>query len=338
VTSATAGAAIRSSSRARGLTFVVVASILFAINGTVSKAALLAGMSALQLTQIRVTGAFIGLFVLVAVLRPHALRVARREWPALLVYGVIGIIAVQAFYFIAIRRLPVGIALLIEYTAPLLVALWARFGQGKVLPRRFWGALALALLGLSFVAQVWPGLSDGDAGSTLDTIGVLAGFGAAVSLAVYFILGEKGIGEGGRDVLSFTMLGFGVATAVMAVAQPWWNFPFATLSGTSSVIEGIPEARIWVLVLWVVVLGTLVPYLFTLASMGHLTAAAASVASMLEPVLAGVIAWIVLGETLSPVQLAGAAVLLIGVVIAELSGAHPMPTDAAIPERAAPNG
>jgi drug/metabolite transporter (DMT)-like permease len=134
------------------------------------------------------------------------------------------------------------------------------------------------------------------------------------------------------------MLGFGVATAVMAVAQPWWNFPFATLSGTSSVIEGIPEARVWVLVLWVVVLGTLVPYLFTLASMGHLTAAAASVASMLEPVLAGVIAWIVLGETLSPVQLAGAAVLLIGVVIAELSGAHPMPTDAAIPERAAPNG
>jgi drug/metabolite transporter (DMT)-like permease len=102
------------------------------------------------------------------------------------------------------------------------------------------------------------------------------------------------------------------------------------------VIDALPDVPVWALVLWVIVLGTLVPYLFNLASMGHLTAAAASVASMLEPVLASVFAYVLLGETLSPVQLAGAAVLLTGVVVAELSGAHPMPTDAAVP--AAPNG
>jgi drug/metabolite transporter (DMT)-like permease len=288
-------------SRSTGLTFVVAASVLFAINGTVSKAALLAGLTSLQMTQIRVTGTFLILLAVVAVLRPHALRIARHEWVLLLLYGLIGIVVVQTFYFIAIRRLPVGIALLIEYTAPLFVALWARFGQKRPVPRRFWGALALAFFGLTLVAQVWSG--DGD----LDGIGVLAGFGAAVSLAVYFVVGERSIGPGGRDVLSFTMLGFGVAAVAMALIQPWWNFPFDVLGDTSTVIDDVPAVPVWLLVAWVVVLGTTVPYLLTLASLGHLTAAASSVASMLEPVLAGVFAWILLGEALGTWQLLGAA-------------------------------
>lgn len=315
-------------SRARGLTFVVAASVLFAINGTVSKAALLAGLTSLQMTQIRVTGTFVALLVVVALLRPDTLRVERREWPMLLVYGLVGIVVVQTFYFVAIRRLPVGIALLIEYTAPLFVALWARFGQHRAVPRRFWAALALAFFGLTMVAQVWSG--DGD----LDGLGVIAGFGAAVSLAVYFVVGERSIGPGGRDVVSFTMLGFGVAALAMALIQPWWLFPFDVLSDTSSVIDGVSAVPVWLLVAWVVLLGTTVPYLLTLASLGHLTAAASSVASMLEPVLAGLFAWILLGEALVAWQLFGAAVVLTGVIIAELSGGHPMPTDAAVLEPA----
>jgi drug/metabolite transporter (DMT)-like permease len=277
------------------------------------------------MTQIRVTGTFVILLVVVALVRPRALRVARHEWLLLLLYGVIGIVVVQTFYFIAIRRLPVGIALLIEYTAPLFVALWAKFGQHRPVPRRFWGALALAFFGLTLVAQVWSG--DGD----LDGLGVLAGFGAAVSLAVYFVVGERSIGPGGRDVLSFTMYGFGVAAVAMALIQPWWNFPFALLDATSTVIDDVPAVPVWLLVAWVVVLGTTVPYLLTLASLGHLTAAASSVASMLEPVLAGVFAWILLGEALGAWQLIGAAIVLTGVIVAELSGAHPMPTEAAVP-------
>jgi drug/metabolite transporter (DMT)-like permease len=309
---------------------IVVASILFALNGTASKATLLSGISELQLTQLRVTGTFIGLFVIVLLLRPQALRVRRDEWLPLFVYGVVGIVLVQFCYFVAIRRLPVGIALLIEYTAPLLVAMWAKFGQGKHLPRRFWLALAVALVGLGFVAEVGPVLAGG--GSSLDTVGVLAGFGAAASLAVYFVVGEHSINDGGRDVLSFTMLGFGVAAIVMAIVQPWWRFPFDAVSTRSQVITDLPEVPVWALVLWVIVLGTLVPYVCTLASMGHLTAAAASVASMLEPVLAGIAAWLLLDEALTQVQVLGAAIVLGGVVAAELSGAHPMATDAAVPE------
>jgi drug/metabolite transporter (DMT)-like permease len=112
------------------------------------------------------------------------------------------------------------------------------------------------------------------------------------------------------------------------------------LAASSSSLEGPPAAPVWLLVLWVVVLGTAVPYVFTLASMTHLTAAAASVASLLEPILAGVLAWVLLGETLEPVQIVGAGLVLAGLAVAELSGAPTMRADAALPNPSptGPNG
>jgi len=313
-------------SRRRGLILVITASILFAINGTVSKAVLVAGVPALRLTELRVTGTFVLLMVAIAVIRPHALRVTRAELPTLLIYGIVGIALVQTLYFVAIRRLPVGIALLIEYTAPILVALWAQFAQHRRLPPRFWWALAAAMAGLAMVAQVWRG-------ATLNGVGVLAGFGAAVSLALYFIVGERTMRQGTRDVYSFTAWGFAVATLGVSLLQPWWTYPWSVLTRRSTVIDALPAVPVWLLVAWVVVLGTLVPYLLTLASLGHLTATASSVASMLEPVLAGAVAWVVLSETLLPVQVVGAAVVLVAIVIAELTGGHPMPTEATVPTK-----
>ena len=95
-------------------------------------------------------------------------------------FGVTGVALVQYFYFVAIDRLPVGIALLIEFTAPVLVALFARFVYGEQVRRRMWLGIACSLGGLALVAEVWDGL-------TLDTVGVLAAFAAAVSLATYFL-------------------------------------------------------------------------------------------------------------------------------------------------------
>ena len=312
-------------SRRRGLLLVGTASTLFAINGTVSKAVLVAGLPALRLTELRVAGTFLLLTMVIAIIRPRSLRITRAELPMLIIYGVVGIALVQTFYFVAIRRLPVGVALLIEYTAPILVALWAHFGQHRRLPPRFWWALAAAMIGLSMVAQVWRG-------ATLNAIGVLAAFGAAVSLALYFIVGERTIRAGTRDLYSFTAWGFAVATIAVSILQPWWTYPWALLGRRSTLIEGLPAIPVWLLVLWVVVLGTLVPYLLTLASLGHLTATASSVASMFEPVLAGALAWIVLSESLLPIQVLGAAVVLGAIVVAELTGGHPMPTEATLPE------
>jgi drug/metabolite transporter (DMT)-like permease len=123
-----------------GVLLVLASGALFAVNGTVSKLVLRAGIDAPQLTLLRAAGAFTGLLVLSLLVRPGArrLRVTAGQLPLLIGYGLAGFFLVPMLYFVAISRLPVGIALLFEYTAPLLVALWARFGQHQRVRPRLW--------------------------------------------------------------------------------------------------------------------------------------------------------------------------------------------------------
>ena len=142
----------------RGYVMVSTAAILFAVNGTVSKVILASGLSSPRLAQVRSTGAFAVLLVSIVVARPRLLRVTRRELAFLALFGVVGLASVQVFYFLAIHRLAIGIALLIQYLAPLLVALWARYAMHEAVRRRIWGALALALAGLALMVEVWRGV------------------------------------------------------------------------------------------------------------------------------------------------------------------------------------
>ena len=140
-------------------------------------------MPSLRLTELRATGAFVGLAAFLALTAPGRLRVSRDEVALLVVYGIVGFALVQWLYFVAIERLPIGIGLLLEFTAPVLVALWARLVWHEPVRRRVWAALALALAGLTLVAQVWEDV-------TLDAVGVAAGLLAAGALATYYLAGE----------------------------------------------------------------------------------------------------------------------------------------------------
>ena len=295
-----------------GYVMVVTAALLWAVNGTVSKVMLLGGMPAAELAELRATGAFACLLVIVLCSAPRALRMSRRELPAVAVYGVVGFVAVQLLYFVAIKRLEVGVALLIEFTAPVFVALWARFVMHESVRRRVWAALALSVGGLALVAQVWQG-------GTLDGIGVLAAFGAAVSLAVYFLLGEHNVGS--RDPVSLTCLAFGFTTLFWAVARPWWRFPWDLLGRQVPLLGHLDQHRLpmWVLGAWLVVLGTVVPFTLSVGALRHLRAAQVGLVGMVEPVAASVVAFAWLGEQLGLVQIAGGAVVLVGLVLAETS-------------------
>jgi drug/metabolite transporter (DMT)-like permease len=295
-----------------GYLMAVGGALFFSVNGSVSKVALDSGMDSTSLVLLRSAGAMLCLLALVVAVAPRRLRIRRDEIPLLVLYGVVGIALVQWLYFVAIARLPVGVALLLEFTAPLMVALWARFVQHKVLGRGLWVALALALVGLSLVAQFWDGL-------TLDLVGVLAAVAAAVSLATYFVLGEKAVVE--RDTLSLAFWAFVVATAFWSVLNPWWTVPWATLSDRVSLEGGLDSVTVpvWVLVAWIVVLGTVVPFLLVIGALRHVPATRAGIVGTLEPVLAGLIAYWWLGETLAPVQVVGAVVVLVGVALAQLA-------------------
>lgn len=293
-----------------GVVAVVVASVLFAVNGTVSKIAMQSGLTPSRLVELRSLGSAL---VLVAVLlaTSRGVRLPRgRELAALAVLGVVGMAMVQWLYFVAISRLPVGLALLVEYTAPVLVALWARFVLRDDVRARVWWALAACLGGLTLVAQVGDGI-------TLDALGLVAAGGAAVALATYYLLGDRLVRT--RDALSTQTWSMVFAAVFWLVMQPLWGFD-GTVLGDGVDLPGVLEGGrvpLWLLVAWVVVLGTVVPYVLVLVGVRRLGAARTGVLGMLEPVGAAAAAWVVLGESMTAVQLLGGAVVLVGVALGE---------------------
>src|SRR5437868_9200575 len=164
-----------------GYVMAASAASLWAVNGTVSKVILASGISSLRLSQVRMTGALLGFVLVLLVTAPERLRVRRRELPFLAVWGIGGLAFVQWFYFLAIHRLAIGIALLIEYIAPLIVALWARYVFHEPVRRRIWLALALALGGLALIVDVRPG-------RTISGPGVVFALCSAAAYTVYLLL------------------------------------------------------------------------------------------------------------------------------------------------------
>jgi drug/metabolite transporter (DMT)-like permease len=293
-----------------GYGMALASGALFAVNGTVAKVVLESGLSSLRLTQTRCLGAFLALALIVLATRPRSLRATRRDLAFLALFGVLGVALVQLFYFLSIRRLEIGVALLIEYLAPILIALWARFVAKEHVRRRIWAALVLALGGLTLVVDLWGGIS-------LDGLGVTYALIGAVAFAVYVLLAEHAVGR--RDTLSLVTYGFLFASVFWAVAQPWWSFPFGRLGRSVSLLGNLAGSSLpmWALVLWIVVLGTTVPFLLIVGSLRHVPASRVAIVAMIEPVLAAVVAYGWLDETLGAQQLVGGAVVLLGIGLAQ---------------------
>ena len=305
-----------------GYAFTVAAAALFGLNGTVSTLALHAGLPATRLTALRCTGAAVGLVVALAVASPGRLRVSRRELPFLAVFGVVGVALTQFLYYVAISRLPVGIALVFEMTAPVFIALYVWLVRRERVRRRLWAALLLSLSGLVFVAQVWKG------GGSLDPLGVAAGLVAALCLATYYLMGERGTSS--RDPVALTCWSFVAAALFWAVAAPWWDFDAGVLAARVPVALGGLQLPLWVLVAWIVVLGAIVPFWLSIAALQHLSPTTAGLVATVEPVLASIVAWLWVQQVLTGWQVLGGVVVLVGIALAQTSRPTPVPT--ALPE------
>ena len=292
-----------------GIGFILVSSVCFGSGGTAAKAVLAAGVSPLQAVQARVAVTATVLVLALLLTRPGALRVRRGEWPLLLVYGLLGFFAVQFTYLLALTRLPVGLAMLIQYTAPVMVALWVRVVRRTVLPRTAWLGATLAMCGLAMVAQVWHGFR-------LDAIGAGYSLGAALALAAYFLLAERGL-SADRDPIGLVALGALVGLVPLLLATSPLAFPFDALGTRVPVGPWLLPAG--VALLWLSLVSTVAAYLTNVAALRHLPSQVASVLSALEVLIAAAVAWLLLGEELALAQLAGGAVLLAGVVVVQLN-------------------
>ena len=279
----------------RGYALALTAAAMWALNGSLARYLLEDGVSALRLSQLRSAGSWVILLTVLLVMRRDLVRVERRQLPALALLGIAGLAAVHACYFLAIERLQIGVALTIQYLAPLVLLVWLRVVHARRLSGGLWGAVALSVAGCFLVVRAY----EVDA---LDALGLAAAFGSTVSFAIYLVGSER---AGHRHEPVTTLLwAFGFASLFWAFVAPWWSFPFAAVSSPRDAL----------LALGVIVIGTLVPFTLMVSALRHIPAPRAAVVSTLEPVLAAGFAYLLHGETLVPPQLVGGAAVLAAVV------------------------
>ncbi|MEU1202659.1 MULTISPECIES: EamA family transporter [unclassified Streptomyces] len=298
-----------------GLGLALVSAVAFGGSGVAAKPLIEAGLDPLHVVWLRVAGA--ALVMLPVAVRHRSLL---RSRPALLAgFGLLGVAGVQACYFAAISRIPVGVALLVEYLAPALVLGWVRFVQRRPVTRAAALGVVLAVGGLACVVEVWSGLS-------FDAFGLLLALGAACCQVGYFVLSDQGsdAGDEAPDPLGVIAYGLLVGTLVLtAVARPW-TMDWSVLGGSADMNGTSVLAAL--LLGWIVLIATVVAYVTGVLSVRRLSPQVAGVVACLEAVIATVLAWVLLGEHLSAPQIVGGAVVLLGAFIAQ-SSAPAKPSD-----------
>ncbi|WP_308282639.1 EamA family transporter [Pseudonocardia nigra] len=220
---------------------------------------------------------------------------------------------VQVLYFAAVSRIPIGVAMLLVFTSPILVAQWVRFVRRTVLPARIWVGTVLALAGLAVVAQVWQGLR-------LDAVGLVTGVGAALCSAAYFLVAEHATATVGP--LGLVTWGMVVGAAAIFVVAPPWSIPLDRLVAGADF--GGRHVPVWTLLVTCAVLSTAVAYVLSTSALRDLPANVVSVLALCEPIVAAALAWLALSQSLTVAQLAGAAVLLAGATVVQLAARAPV--------------
>ncbi|MFD5035333.1 DMT family transporter [Streptomyces sp. NPDC058220] len=293
--------------RSAGLGLALASAFAFGGSGVAAKPLIEAGLDPLHVVWLRVTGAAL---VMLPVAWRHRALVRRK--PALLAgFGLLAVAGVQACYFAAISRIPVGVALLIEYLAPALVLLWVRFVQRRPVTRAAAVGVVLAVGGLACVVEVWAGVG-------FDPVGVLLALAAACCQVGYFVLSDQGgDADDAADPLGVIAYGLLVGAVVLTVVARPWGMDWSLLGGSADL--GGTQVAAGLLLGWIVLIATVLAYVTGVISVRKLSPQVAGVVACLEAVIATVLAWVLLREHLSAPQILGGAVVLIGAFIAQSS-------------------
>ncbi|MCZ4100607.1 EamA family transporter [Streptomyces sp. SID13666] len=294
-----------SQGRNAGLGLALASAFAFGGSGVAAKPLIEAGLDPLDVVWLRVAGA--ALIMLPVALRHRALL---RQRPGLLAgFGLLAIAGVQTFYFAAISRIPVGVAILVEFLGPALLLGWVRFVQRRPVSRAAAIGVVLAVGGMASVVEVWSGLA-------FDAFGLLLAFGAACCQVSYFVLADHGTeGEDAPDPIAVIAFGLLIGAAVMTVVARPWGMNWAVLGHQAAL--GDKQVPAVLLVGWIVLVATVVAYLTGVLAVRKLTPQVAGVVACLEAVVGTVFAWILLGEHLGVPQIIGGTLVLAGAFVAQ---------------------
>lgn len=292
----------RKGSARAGYAAAAVAAVLWAAGGAVARRVIDEGASYVELTEAR---AWISAVVLAAWAwaRRRDDRPPGRAPLLLVVIFGLSIAGANFTYYASLSKLPVAVAITVQYTAPALVVLWTVVTEGFRPSGRVTGALLLAVAGVGLLAELPVLIGEGE----LRLSGVGFGFAAisAFAFATYMITGERlGRQIGARRAVA---QGFVVASVLWLVVQALRGRPDTLL-----------QARFVPWVLFLAVATTIAPFLLFVWGLERVQASSAGIVSTLEPLTAAVIAFFWLGQTLSAWQIAGALMVLAGIAIVQL--------------------
>jgi drug/metabolite transporter (DMT)-like permease len=301
----------RRTGRFVGLWLALGAAMAMGSAAAALKAMASTGLPAVNMAQARLLVGAVALMAVAVVVRRGRLRVARKDWWLVGAYGLVSLAANQVVFSMSLSRLSVGVALLLEYLAPVLVALWVRFVRREPVSGLVWVGIVGTLLGLGMVGRVW-------AGFALDGVGFVLGLLAAVTMASRFVLGDRGLRR--QDPLVLAAWGTTVAAGALLVTGVVAPFPVDALAREVD-LDGIGVPAV-LLVAWVGLVGTAAGVLLVMVAQRLLTPTSASLVVSLEVVVGAGLAYVILGEAPTGLQVLGGAVMFAGVAVAQVGVAR----------------
>jgi len=285
---------------AKGYLCVVGAAVLWASSGVAGKALFSGGVTPFELVQIRVTVSAVLLAVVFFLRDRRLFQIRAKDIPYFGLLGGVAMALVQITYFYAVSKIQVAAAILLQYLAPILVSFFAVcFWRERLTPTKFL-SLLFSLTGCYLVV----GGHDLDL-LRMNRVGIVSALASAVCFAAYTLLGEKGM----HRYTPWTVLFYAFLFATLS-----WHIFYPPLHYLRA---GYTLGQ-WGGMLYVSVMGTVLPFALFFMGINLIRSTRASITATLEPISAGLFAYLFLGEGLSPLQMVGGAMVVGAIVLLQL--------------------
>lgn len=288
--------------RSHGYIYAALAAMFWAVSGTSAKFLFNHGLTPPELVQLRITIATVVVFLGMVIWNRALPRIAKKDILYFAILGSLGLASVQFTYLFTISKIHVAAAILLQYFAPVFIAAFSvTFGKEKLTPR-----MLLSLTGGTIGCYLAVGAYNLNM-LNLNIVGIISGILAAVAFAWYSIQGEYGM----KNYDPWTVLFFAMLFAAIS-----WNVlypPFKAFTRPYSQVE-------WILILYIAIFGTAVPFGLYFKSISLIRATRASITSTLEPIAAGAISYIFLGEKMEALQILGGALVIGSIILLQIKG------------------
>jgi drug/metabolite transporter (DMT)-like permease len=294
-----------------GLLFAVSSAFAFGMSGPLAKSLMESGWSPTAAVTARLAGGALVMAIFATIVRPDWFREALHHRKTVVAYGLIPIAGAQLCFFNAVSHLSVGVALLLEYTAPVLVVAWLWATTRRRPSNLTLAGVAIAVAGITLVLDVFSGVH-------INLVGIAWAAAAAICAACYFVMSDEvsadSTEEGSLNSITLAAGGLIVGSVAVGLLGAGGVMPL-TFATHDAVIAGWTTS--WVVpAIAVAIIPTAIAYTLGIMGIARLRPRFASLVGLSEVMFAVLLAWALVGEAMSPTQALGGAVVLLGLVLA----------------------